>query len=320
MCVAFWTLTHPEYALILAANRDEFISRPTIPAEWHDFDSSSNSDILSGRDVMAGGTWLGVNRKGDFALLTNITELIGKFVSSRGELVSKFLKSTSSPDSHLSQYFSSLVTEQRVYAGFNLLALSPKSRGDGTIEYEGSIITNSGGGGKIAARPLTEDESSCCGLSNSNDCAEPRVDENPDWPKLSEGKSLFKEIVGSENWKEDELLETLFDMMSTQNPIPPTSRYSLRTTITVPPIPVEPKTWSSSITPDSVPASNDAAPALQSQQTDFYCTRLTTVVLVKRDGSVTFVERDIWQMIEGKSEPAKADKTSQRKFCFQVGR
>ncbi|KAG8737223.1 hypothetical protein FRC10_008455 [Ceratobasidium sp. 414] len=210
--------------------------------------------------------------------------------------------------------------KQRRYAGFNLLVLSPSPRPDGTFEYQGAMVTNSGGGGDIVVRPLTQGESSCGGVSNADDSAQPpqEVEETNDWLKVSQGKSLFREIVGRNDWKEDELIDGLCDMMSTQNPTPPTSRYELRTTITVPPLRVQPNAWSKSISPEPVPASKHAAPDLKSQQADYYCTRLTTVVLVRRDGKVDFVERDIWQKMEGRAEPVRADKMSQRRFSFQV--
>ncbi|KAG8700146.1 hypothetical protein FRC09_006146 [Ceratobasidium sp. 395] len=330
MCIAFWSLSHPDYALILAANRDEFISRPTIAAEWHNFGAergSNSPEVLSGRDVMAGGTWLGINKRGDIAVLTNITELIGKYESSRGELASNFLTMESlngslpdkSSPTPLSQYLTSLLEGQRRYAGFNILLLSPKPTSDNSIQYEGAIATNSRGGGDIVARSLVDRESLCGAISNSDDNAQPPLaDKTNEWPKISEGRSRFQEIIGRDGWEQDELIEALCDMMSIQTPTPPTSRYALRTTISVPPIAVEPNAWSKSITPDTVPASTNAAPALIAQQTDYYCTRLTTVILVRKDGQVEFVERDIWSQIEGKSDPVKAEKTSQRRFSFQI--
>lgn len=105
MCVGFWTTEHPEYALILANNRDEFLSRPTKPASVHHFRSCSaskhphhthveGSEVISGLDAKAGGTWLGVNRHGRIAMLTNITEQPHHHhIYSRGHLVSDFLLS-----------------------------------------------------------------------------------------------------------------------------------------------------------------------------------------------------------------------------------
>ena len=55
--------SHPDYRLILLANRDEFFRRPSLPLDyWPDA-----PDILAGRDLIGHGTWLGVNRKGRFA-------------------------------------------------------------------------------------------------------------------------------------------------------------------------------------------------------------------------------------------------------------
>ena len=58
---------HARYPFILASNRDEFLERPTEPAHfWAD-----RPELLAGRDVRAGGTWLGITRTGNFAILTN---------------------------------------------------------------------------------------------------------------------------------------------------------------------------------------------------------------------------------------------------------
>lgn len=58
---------HPDYPLVVAANRDEFLARPAVAAHWW----SDAPDILAGRDLEAGGTWMGLSRSGRFAALTN---------------------------------------------------------------------------------------------------------------------------------------------------------------------------------------------------------------------------------------------------------
>jgi uncharacterized protein with NRDE domain len=82
MCLVVLAVdAHPRLSLVVAANRDEYHARPARPAAWND-------DVLSGRDLMAGGTWLAVRRDGRFALVTNVRD--GKAqdpaARSRGEL------------------------------------------------------------------------------------------------------------------------------------------------------------------------------------------------------------------------------------------
>lgn len=86
MCILFLAVdTHPQYPLIVCANRDEFHHRPTAPAHYW----LPEQHILAGQDLQAGGTWLGVNRQGQFAALTNIRapEHQQDNMRSRGELV-----------------------------------------------------------------------------------------------------------------------------------------------------------------------------------------------------------------------------------------
>ncbi len=68
MCVlALAWRAHPRWRLVVAANRDEFHARAAAPlAEWPD------DDIIAGRDLIAGGTWLAVTRAGGFAAVTNL--------------------------------------------------------------------------------------------------------------------------------------------------------------------------------------------------------------------------------------------------------
>ncbi|KAF8600394.1 DUF833-domain-containing protein [Ceratobasidium sp. AG-I] len=344
MCVAFWTINHPTYALILAANRDEFLSRPTIPTTWHNFEQEveiGEGSVLSGRDAMAGGTWLGVNKNGDVAVLTNITELAGKYASSRGELASNFLRPETSThprsdSTHLEQYVSSIISQQRTFAGFNLLLLSPSSStSESKVQYTGTVTTNSGGGGTITSRPLASQECTCGGVSNADDSAHAH-ETNIDWPKVKLGKELFAEIASKE-WGDTDLVETLCEMMSTENPSPPTTRFELRTTISVRPVPVQPKAWTKPVEPSAsgsaqnstsvptetshpaapLPASTHTAPALTSQAIDYYGTRLTTIILVGRDGHATFVERDIWSVGEDGGLLRKG-KESERRFEFDI--
>ena len=104
--------THPDYPLIVAANRDEFHGRPAAPAAfWTDKPS-----ILAGRDLEAKGTWMGVARNGRFAAVTNYRGATEpRAAESRGALVARFLESNEKPET----YLKSIKASQ--YSGFNLL-------------------------------------------------------------------------------------------------------------------------------------------------------------------------------------------------------
>lgn len=103
---------HPVYPLLVAANRDEFHARPTASSHfWRVPDG-----ILAGRDLEAGGTWLGLGRRGQFAAVTNVSEAHedGQWLS-RGDLVQQFL---AHDDSAVA--FAAGIQGQK-YRGFNLL-------------------------------------------------------------------------------------------------------------------------------------------------------------------------------------------------------
>jgi len=117
MCLILAALdAHPDYALIVAANRDEFYDRPTAPAAfWTDHPS-----ILAGRDLKAGGTWLGVARRGRFAAVTNYRqgEREADAPRSRGLVVSEYLEG----DLDARAYVARVERDAACYSGFNLLA------------------------------------------------------------------------------------------------------------------------------------------------------------------------------------------------------
>ena len=71
MCLILTALdSHPDYSLVVAANRDEFYDRPTAAAAFW----PEHPTILGGRDLKAGGTWLGIDRTGRFAAVTNFRQ------------------------------------------------------------------------------------------------------------------------------------------------------------------------------------------------------------------------------------------------------
>ena len=99
---------------ILMANRDEYYDRPTSSMNWLHEDKS----ILSGKDNLAGGTWLGFSKDGKFAAITNYRETLKEAsnLKSRGNLVLTYLKT---PKLLARDYI--LGVEKQKYAGFSLL-------------------------------------------------------------------------------------------------------------------------------------------------------------------------------------------------------
>jgi uncharacterized protein with NRDE domain len=117
MClVAFAWKEHPEYRLILAANRDEFHGRPAEPLHWW----QDVPLLLAGRDLEAGGTWLGIGRTGRFATVTNYREDLRRTHRgrSRGALVTGFVAAAESPLEYCSR------VDPSDFAGFSLLAMA----------------------------------------------------------------------------------------------------------------------------------------------------------------------------------------------------
>lgn len=115
MCtIAFSYKQHPEFPLILAANRDEFYARPTRGMHWWE----DQKFIFGGRDLKEGGSWMGMNKNGRFATLTNYRVFpLKENTPSRGDLVRNFIDGDHSP----AQYFEILQQTGADYNGFNLI-------------------------------------------------------------------------------------------------------------------------------------------------------------------------------------------------------
>lgn len=116
MCLIAFAWQTAGQPLVMLANRDEFHARPARAATF--WTEENQPDLLAGKDLEAGGTWLGVSRSGRFAALTNIRSPgVRQGPRSRGELVAHFLSGRERPEAFLSQ----LAMQLHDYAGFNLL-------------------------------------------------------------------------------------------------------------------------------------------------------------------------------------------------------
>ena len=116
MCLLIFAhQSSPQFPLLVAANRDEFHARPTAKSDFW----AEHPELLAGRDLQQGGTWMGMTRGGRFAAVTNYRDPAGTLVAprSRGELPLGYLTDSRSPQTFLS----GLTSRAKDYAGFNLL-------------------------------------------------------------------------------------------------------------------------------------------------------------------------------------------------------
>jgi len=168
--------------LTVLANRDEFHERPTAQADFW----SDKPAVLAGRDLLAGGTWLGVTTRGRFAAVTNYRDLasINPDARSRGELTTDFL----SGDDPANEYLSRVETKGGDYNGFNLLVFDSEN-----LAY----YSNMSGG------PPQELNTGIFGLSNHL--------LNTPWPKVVSGKEALRLELESGSGDDNSLLNVLAD-------------------------------------------------------------------------------------------------------------
>jgi len=181
MCLILLALRkHPGYKLILAANRDEYYERPSEPPRFW----KEAPHLLGGRDLIAGGTWLGVTRNGRIAAVTNYRDPanVKPNAPSRGKLVTGFL--TSNEDA--SYYLHRISGEKDRYNGFNLIVGGPdlifwySNRSDVKTHLVAGVY----------------------GISN-------HLLDTP-WPKVMRGKALLEEAIRK---GEDLSVESIFRLL-----------------------------------------------------------------------------------------------------------
>ena len=185
MCLLFLALHyHPNYKLIVAGNRDEFYERKTAPADyWPD-----HPEILGGRDLEAGGTWLAISKTGRISTITNYRDPknINPHAPSRGNLVSDFLLQNNSPQHYLDQ----INPGKEKYNGFNLIT------GVAGALTELWYLSNYNEG-------VIKITDGVHGLSNA-------LLDTP-WPKVTTGKKKFEQVIQEEVILPDTLFTMLLD-------------------------------------------------------------------------------------------------------------
>ncbi|GAA5908935.1 hypothetical protein JCM8208_007123 [Rhodotorula glutinis] len=304
MCIVFFTATD-HYSLILASNRDEFLARPTTPAAWHHWDPtnlaqrpSPSHPVLSGLDLSAGGTWLGLSlHQPDqpdsirFATLTNFTESIPPAPRpSRGNLTRDFLDldgaASSGPprDGSLDAYLDQVEATKAAYAGFNLLvgevsfssstpappppSSSPSSpAAPSPIVRLGYISNRETSSKRARVLPSLGTAGHVRGLSN----ATLEVEQGEvEWPKVKSGAAAVERVARSveeerrseglgQEEAEARLARGLYDALSTAHPSPIEHRAHLRHTVLVRPLYFDPSSPMPDDAPPFPPPSSSAA-------------------------------------------------------------
>ena len=180
MCLIYiaWR-SHPRHHLVVAANRDEFHARPALPACWWD----DAPGVLAGRDLEAGGTWLGVTSGGRFAAITNFQGPSARLgdAPSRGALVSGFLTG----DESAPEYLGRIMRDGHRYNGFSLLAMDGDRLAFASNRSRGVVRLAPG----------------VYGLSN-------HLLDTP-WPKVTDGKRDLERLLAEPRVRVPDLLALL---------------------------------------------------------------------------------------------------------------
>lgn len=181
MClVVFAWNPHAGRRLALVGNRDEFHARAAAPMGWW-----REPALLAGRDLVAGGTWLGVDAAGRFGVLTNFRGAPNPpSPPSRGTLIPRFLAGDASPSAFLAE----IARSGREYAGFSLLV------GDAT---ELAYLSNADASGPQRLEP------GVYGLSNG-------LLDSP-WPKVTASRARLEAHLSRGSGSPEELLDLLGD-------------------------------------------------------------------------------------------------------------
>ena len=193
MClIAFANNVHPDYQLILVANRDESYERPSAPMNWWE----DHPNILGGRDGIAGGTWFAVSKDGRWAAVTNFRgpkPKHGSAVSdklSRGKLISNYLVG----DDQATEFIEKNSDRIGDYGGFNLLV------GDQTGIY---WTSNRRENGQEPDADSVEVQKGVFGLSN-------HLLDTP-WPKVELAKRNLRTAIEKESLTPNDLFQVLND-------------------------------------------------------------------------------------------------------------
>ncbi|XP_033827985.1 transport and Golgi organization protein 2 homolog isoform X2 [Periophthalmus magnuspinnatus] len=255
MCIIFFKFdprpaSKNAYRLILAANRDEFYNRPSKAADFW----GPNNEILSGLDQeygKEGGSWMGINKRGKLAAITNYMEgRQNPDAQGRGFLVSNYLTENNG-DSF--SYLKKVSAEGHLYNGFNLLTAEFRAKQDTVCYY----------GNRGSAEPIHLKPAGIYGLSNS-------LLDTP-WKKLLQGKLHFTNVVSDQSLSCDGLVQELLKVLNNEELNAPDPIQELQG--------------------DGYSTAMIKALSAVCVRSPHYGTRTNTIILIDAEGNVKFTER-----------------------------
>jgi uncharacterized protein with NRDE domain len=368
MCIVLLTTAHPNYALIVIDNRDEFILRPTSRPHWWrapspetepagtngvaNHSNHSGQEVLSSRDLQRAerGTWLGITRSGNLAVLTNYRE--DNFhdaanpmhqLRSRGAMVTAWLGVDKEMGTR--EFVEGMVRDgtTKGVGGFSLFCgkLRPKlataSNGEGTVAQKASAIEPFAIVSNRSEDPdhipwIAEERDQVWGLSNAV------YDEPPVWPKVEKGKAMLRDLAlraHRQRLDEATLIQELFGVLDKDTlPLDDKQAFEdslarLSESVFIPALGDEDHKKAMEQAKQKVSAARwlQATEQLKSVErpdadsaaqmgftTGMYGTQRQTAILVDWEGNVTFVERALWDANGNAVERGEGDAT----FRFKI--
>lgn len=282
---------HARYRLVVAANRDEYHERAAAPlTKW-----PPPVEMLAGRDLRAGGAWLGIDRARRFGVVTNFRELqrTRAGAPSRGDLIPSYLgdgPGSSAPRPDAAGFFASLGERAHEYSGFNLLLTDAQS-----LWY-----------GSNRARPFARElPQGVYGLSNE-------LLDTP-WPKLQRVRAGFEAWLRA---RQPAQAEGLFALLADRTPAEPPREIAPGAS-RAPGAPDETRACAGTPAAGALPADESGLPPewQRALSAPFvlhgeYGTRCSSVLLLAPDGALDFIERRF---------DAHGDRTGETAFHLRAG-
>ncbi|KAG7286485.1 hypothetical protein NEMBOFW57_008796 [Staphylotrichum longicolle] len=363
MCIVLVTTAHPKYALVVIDNRDEYILRPTSRPHWWkakpevpapanglangvngsaERQAPSEVEVLSSRDLQRAerGTWLGITKGGNFAVLTNYRETDTSDAAhpvhgtrSRGGMVTAWLGAD--PAESTEQFVHRMLDHGGVkgVGGFSLLCGKlRKVKGENNIEPLAIISNRCDHVGQVPR--ICGQRGSIYGLSNATYLGPEEENQESLWPKIRKGTDMLNRAVAAAS-DEQELVTSLFGILDTDD-FPSNHTMDLeegipllKDSIFIPAFggKEHQQEMADAQQRGTVKQTGHDSPAgeiltiaarpdeqVNGFQTGLYGTQRQTVILVDWDGNVTYTERSLWDNHGNPIPRGEGDET----FTFKI--